>query len=65
MMSKQDPYRCQVVFPDGHKAIGHVTGLKLDWPRLSVKVHGAHLSIEISDALAKSIIATENLTVHL
>ena len=64
-MPKQDPYRCTVVFPDGHKAIGHVTGLKLDWPRLSVKVHGAHLSCEIQPELAERIRTTDNYTVRL
>lgn len=64
-MSKQDPYRCIVVFPDGHKAVGHVTGLKLDWPRLSIKVHDAHLSIEIRPGLVQRILETDNYTVQL
>ena len=62
---KRDPTRCNVVFPDGYKAIGHVTGLKLDWPYLSIKVHGAHLSAEISSDLAQSIMDGKVNTVRL
>jgi len=64
-MPKQDPYRCNVIFPDGYRAVGHVTGLKLDWPRLSVKVHGAHLSMEIRSGLVQRILAADNYTVRL
>lgn len=58
-------FAVKIIFPDGHKATGRVVGLKLDWPKLSIKVHGAHLTTEISGDLATRILNGSTQTIRL